>query len=75
MVRNSLKKFIGKYPYFLNRNKDSNFYRSSDVNNRSIQRLYNELVKVYESFHLGKRLLVWREQDKNYDYDIHFEVN
>ena len=75
MVRNSLKKFIGKYPYFLNRNKDSNFYRSSDVNNRGIQRMYNELVKVYESFHLNKRLLVWREQDKNYDYDINFEVN
>ena len=74
MVRSSLKKFIGKYPYFLNRNKDSNFYRSSDVNNRSIQRLYNELVKVYESFHLGKRLLVWREQSTDYDYDIHFEV-
>ena len=75
MVRESHKKFMGKYPYFLNKNIGSNFYRTSNVDNRSVQRLYNELFKLYESFHISKRLLIWREQSKDYDYDINFEVN
>ena len=75
MVRESHKRFMGKYPYFLDKNVGSNFFRTSNVDNRSIQRLYNELFKLYESFHISKRLLIWREQSKDYDYEINFEVN
>ena len=75
MVRSSLEEFIGKYPWFLNRDKGSVFTRSSIVNNRSVQRMYNDLFHVYESAHIGKRLYIWREQIKDYDYNIHFYAN
>ena len=75
MVRNSLKSFIDKYPYFFNRSRNSNFYKSSNVNNTGVQRMYNDVFKVYESMHINKRLLVWREQSKPYDYKINFEAN
>ena len=75
MVRESHKKFMDKYPYFLDKNKGSNFFRTSDVNNRSVQRLYNELFRIYESFHLSKRLSIWREQSEDYNYKMHFVAN
>lgn len=75
MVRESLKKFIGKYPYFFDKNKSSVFYRTSDVNNKSVQRLYNQLNAVYESAHIDKRLYIWREQYEDYDYNINFVAN
>lgn len=75
MVKESLKKFIKKYPYFLTREPSSVFYRTSDVNNRQIQRLYCDLYDVYQSFHLNKRLLIWKTQEKPYDYNINFVAN
>ena len=66
---------MDKYPYFLNRDKYSNFYRTSNVNNTGIQRMYNDVYKTYESFHLNKRLLTWREQEKPYDYTMNFVAN
>lgn len=74
MVEDSFSKFIGKYPYFLNKNPGSVFYRTSKVNNDAIQRLYNDLFKVYEGGHLSKRVLVWKEQTKPYEYEIHFKA-
>lgn len=75
MVAESLKVFMNKYPYFFNKDKGSNFYRICDVNNRHFQRLYNDLFRVYESFHISKRVLIWKEQFVPYDYYIHFVVN
>lgn len=75
MVEFSLRKFMNKYPYFLNKNEGSNFYHVSDVNNRHFRRLYNDLFKVYESFHITKKVLVWKEQDKPYEYQMNFIAN
>ena len=75
MVKNSLNDLLDKFPYFLNKSKDSNFYKVQWVNNENFKDLYNSLFKVYESFHLTKKLLVWKEQDKPYDYRINFVAN
>lgn len=72
MVYSSLKKLLAKFPYFLKKSPDSNFYKSEYVFNEQFKGLYNDLIEVYESFHLNKRLLVWREQSDAYDYSINF---
>lgn len=75
MVANSLQSLLDKFPYFLNKNEGSNFYKVQWVNNESLKLLYNDLFQVYESFHLNKRLLVWKEQNEKYNYNIHFVAN
>ena len=75
MVKNSLQSLLDKFPYFLNKSKDSNFYKVQWVNNENFKTLYNDLFKVYESFHLSKNLLVWKELDQAYDYKINFVAN
>ena len=75
MVRNSLQTLLDKWPYFLNKNYGSNFYKVQDVNNKSLRLMYNDLFQVYESFHLNKRLLIWKEQSVNFNYKIHFVAN
>ncbi|MBQ6220015.1 MAG: hypothetical protein IJH63_00410 [Methanobrevibacter sp.] len=75
MVENSLQSMLDKYSFFFNKNEGSNFYKVVDVNNENFKLLYNSLFQVYESFHLNKRLLVWKEQSVPYDYRIHFVCN
>lgn len=75
MVANSLQSLLDKFPYFLNKNEGSNFYKVQWVNNESLKLMYNDLFQVYESFHLNKRLLVWKEQVEKYNYNIHFVAN
>lgn len=72
MPRDSLKTLLKMFPYFLDKSSVSNFYKSQDVTNRRFQDAYNELFKIYESFHLNKRILIWKEQTENYDYVINF---
>ena len=72
MVKNSLKSLLDKFPYFLNKNSDSNFYKVEWVNNESLKKVYNDLFLIYESFHLDKRLLIWKEQEENYNYKVCF---
>lgn len=72
MVKHSLRKLLDKYPYFLDKRKTSNLYKVTDVNNSIFRELYNSLFQVYESFHLNKRLLVWRTQNEPYIYQTHF---
>ena len=75
MVVDSLRVFMDKYPFFFDKNEGSNFYRVSKVNNSHFQRLYNDLFKVYESFHISKKVLVWKEQVLPYEYNINFVAN
>lgn len=75
MVKNSLQSLLDKFPYFLNKSEGSNFYKVQWVNNENFKILYNDLFKVYESFHLSKNLLIWKEQDQAYDYKINFVAN
>lgn len=72
MVKHSLQKMLEKYPYFLDKRESSNFYKITNVNNSVFCDLYNSLFNVYQSFHLNKKLLIWRTQDKPYNYETHF---
>lgn len=72
MVKNSLKKLLNKYPYFLDKNVGSNFYRVVQVQNENFRKVYQSLVDVYESFHLNKKVLVWKEQTVPYEYTMRF---
>lgn len=75
MVYSSMKKLLEKFPYFMKKSPDSNFYKSEYVFNEQFKEIYNDLFQVYESFHLQKRLLVWRTQNSAYDYSINFIAN
>ena len=72
MVKHSLWKLLKKYPYFLDKRKGSNLYKVTKVYNSLFKDLYNSLFHIYESFHLNKRLLTWKTQNKPYVYTIHF---
>ncbi len=72
MVKHSLIKMLKKYPYFLDKRRVSNLFKVTEVNNSIFQDLYNSLFNVYESFHLNKRLLIWRTQVEPYMYQTHF---
>lgn len=75
MVKDSLDKFLNKFPYFLNKNEGSNFYNVSYVNNEIFKDLYNDIFDVYQSFSLRKKLLIWKDQVEPYNYKINFVAN
>lgn len=75
MVKESLNKILKKYPYFLTKDPNSIHYKTTLVNNKHIQRLYNTLYKVYQSFRLNKRILIWKTQTEDYNHTIHFQAN
>ena len=75
MPRDSLKSLLRMFPYFLNKEPESNFFKSQSVTNNQFQGLYNDLHNVYRSFHLNKRCFIWKEQSKPYDYTINFVAN
>ena len=72
MVYSSMEKLLKLFPYFLKKSSDSNFYKSEYVFNEQFKEIYNDLFQVYESFHLEKRLCVWREQQREGVYSINF---
>lgn len=74
-MKDSLKKLMDMFPWFFDKSETSNFHKSQDVTNRRFQELDNDLFKIHESFHLNKRLLVWRDQVERNDYMINFVAN
>lgn len=75
MPKDSLKNLLKSFPYFFNKDVTSNFYKAQYVNNRIFQKVYQSLFEVYESFHLEKRCLIWKNQSEPYAYFINFVVN
>lgn len=75
MVLHSLKNMIEKYPYFLDKRPSSNFYKITKTYNENFKLIYNDLFRVYESFHLNKNILVWKEQSAPYEYCVNFVAN
>ena len=65
-------KMLDKYPYFLDKREVSNLYKVTDVNNSIFQDLYNNLFQTYQSFHLNKKVLIWKTQYEPYVYQTHF---
>ena len=72
MPINSLHSLLQMFPYFFDKSETSNFYKSQKVTNNIFKNIYNDLKEVYESFHLDKRLLVWKEQSEAYNYRMRF---
>ena len=74
-MKDSLQWLLGKFPYFLDKNPDSNFYKSTHVLNENFRDLYQDLFKVHLSHRLEKRILLYKEQSVENDYSINFIVN
>lgn len=74
-MMDSLKKLLNKFPFFLDKDHGSNFYKSQSVTNNQFKNISNDLYKVYESFHLNKRCMIWKEQHVPNEYQINFIVN
>lgn len=72
MPINSLHSLLKMFPYFFDKSETSNFYKSQKVTNNIFKNIYNDLKEVYESNHLNKRILVWKEQSEAYNYTMHF---
>lgn len=74
LVRNSIDKLLDQFPYFLNKSTGSNFYKSEWVFNEWFKETYNDLFKSYCGHKLSKPLLVWKTQEKDSEYTMHFTV-
>jgi len=74
-MKDSLKSLLGMFPYFFKKDENSNFYKSQNITNNLLKDVYQALFDTGESFRLGKRVLVWKEQSEAYNYTIHFVAN
>lgn len=75
MVYKSFEKLLDKFPYFLNKNKDSNFSKSETVFNEEFKKIYNTLYDAYLSSKLDKHILLWKVQEAPFEYDMCFHVS
>lgn len=60
------------FPFFFTKDPDSNFVKSQSVTNNRFRDLYQSLRDTYDSFHLEKKCLIYKEQDNDFDYIMHF---
>ena len=74
-MKDSLKYFLKKYPFFLNKKEDSNFTKTKKVFNNRLRDVSNDIFQVYLAGMLEKHVLIWRVQEQAYDFDIHFHVS
>lgn len=75
MPYKSFESLLSKFPYFLNKNGDSNFNKSERVFNSEFKKVYNNLYDVYLASKLRKHVLIWKEQNSGYNYDMYFAVS
>lgn len=75
MVYKSFDKLLDKFPYFLNKNKDSNFSKSETVFNEEFKKIYNTLYDAYLASKLDKHILLWKVQEVPFEYDMCFHVS
>lgn len=75
MAKDSLKKLLNKFPYFIDKRQSSNFYKSQAVTNKGFQDISQALFDVAESFNLSKKVLIWKEQNEPYEYTMNFACN
>jgi len=74
-MKDSLRWFLGKFPFFLDKNAGSNFYRSSSVINDGFKDFRQDLFNTHLGHRLEKRVLLWKEQEDEYDYTMNFFVH
>ena len=74
-MKDSLQWFLGKFPFFLDKSTGSNFYRSSSVINDGFKDFRQDLFNTHLGHRLDKRVLIWKEQEDEYDYTMNFFVH
>ena len=73
-MRNSLKKLLDEYPYFITKKKDSNQYKSEWVFNERFRDLYLQVYETYLSTKLNKHILINKEQYEDHYYTLNFYI-
>ena len=74
-MKDSLKWLLSKFPYFLNKNTGSNFYKSTSVINDEFKYFRQDLFNTHIGHRLDKRVLIWKEQEDENDYTMNFFVH
>ena len=74
-MKDSLKSLLNKFPYFLDKNPDSNFYKTASVINDVFKDFRQELFNAHLSHRLSKQILVWKEQEEDYNFTMKFYVH
>jgi ribosomal protein S17E len=75
LLRDSLKRFMGKFPSFLKKDEGSNFNKVSTVFNNEFKDLFNQIAVTRLSNKLNKRLIIYKEQKVVYRYNMVFKCN
>lgn len=75
MVYNSIKSLLKEYPSFLDKRESSNFTKTRKIWNNRMMELNNDLFQVYLDSKIRKHILIWKTQEKKYDYIINFHVS
>lgn len=75
MVYNSLKSLLKEYPSFLDKRESSNFTKTRKIWNNRMKEFNNDLFQVYLDSKIRKHILIWKTQEKEYEYFINFSVS
>ena len=71
----TLDNLLERFPDFLDKSNTSNFFKSQSVTHNQIFSAQQSILNLVESFQLEKRCCIWKEQNIEYDYSIHFLAN
>ena len=71
-MKDSLQRLLEQFPIFLDKSKTSNFTLSQTVTNDELKKIRQSIADTIESFHLNKKLLIWKEQTIPSEYTIQF---
>lgn len=68
----NMQTLLLRFPYFLNKWPGSNFYKSEHVFYEQFNGLYEQLFRVKNALQIEKSLWIFKEQEYDHDYIIHF---
>ena len=74
-MKDSLQRLLEQFPDFFDKRGTSNFTLSQTVTNNEFKKIRQSVEDTINSFHLDKRILIWKEQSEKYDYSINFIVS
>ena len=72
MTQTILDILLSNFPDFFDKSENSNFFKSQSVTAKQLQNLNQSIFNVKESLKLNKRCHIWKEQNTEFDYSIHF---
>ena len=68
-MKDGFKKWLKKFPFFLDKRPTSNFYKNSSVLYTQLKQMEEDLFATHEQHRLNKNMLIWDEKrmDENDD--------